>query len=109
MEIAKVVKPFIRSGWPNTFGNIVYISVCKKLVIMYLHKEELGVEEGMRMSVWQVWVRINLYILFILVGGVTISWASADSAVTTWSAWTTLELHSSLKLVFMLNRKGWPR
>ncbi len=25
MEITKVVKPFIRRGWPNTFGNIVYI------------------------------------------------------------------------------------
>ncbi len=25
MEIIKVVKPFIRRGWPNTFGNIVYI------------------------------------------------------------------------------------
>ncbi len=25
MEITKVVKPFIRKGWPNTFGNIVYI------------------------------------------------------------------------------------
>ncbi len=24
MEITKVVKPFIRRGWPNTFGNIVY-------------------------------------------------------------------------------------
>ncbi len=27
MEIAKVVKPFIRRGWPNTFGNIVYIQI----------------------------------------------------------------------------------
>ncbi len=25
MEINKVVKPFIRRGWPNTFGNIVYM------------------------------------------------------------------------------------
>ncbi len=25
MEIAKIVKPFIRMGWPNTFGNIVHI------------------------------------------------------------------------------------
>ncbi len=25
MEITKVVKPFIRRGWPNTFGNIVYL------------------------------------------------------------------------------------
>ncbi len=25
MENTKVVKPFIRRGWPNTFGNIVYI------------------------------------------------------------------------------------
>ncbi len=24
MEITKVVKPFIRRGWPNTFCNIVY-------------------------------------------------------------------------------------
>ncbi len=24
MEITKVVKPFIRKGGPNTFGNIVY-------------------------------------------------------------------------------------
>ncbi len=27
MEIAKVVKPFIRRGWPNTFGNIEYIQI----------------------------------------------------------------------------------
>ncbi len=26
MEMTKVVKPFIRSGRPNTFGNIVYIT-----------------------------------------------------------------------------------
>ncbi len=25
MEITKVVKPFIRRGRPNTFGNIVYM------------------------------------------------------------------------------------
>ncbi len=25
MEITKVVKPFIRRGCPNTFGNIVYV------------------------------------------------------------------------------------
>ncbi len=25
MEMTKVVKPFIRRGWPNTFGNILYI------------------------------------------------------------------------------------
>ncbi len=47
---------------------------------------------------WQVWVWINLYILLIVVGGLTISWASADAAVTSWSAWTALELHLSLKL-----------
>ncbi len=28
-----------------------YISVCEQLVIMYLHKEELGMEEGKHMSV----------------------------------------------------------
>ncbi len=27
MEITKVVKPFIKRGWLNTFGNIVYIQV----------------------------------------------------------------------------------
>ncbi len=27
MEITKVVKPFIRRGRPNTFGNIVYLSI----------------------------------------------------------------------------------
>ncbi len=27
MEITKVVKPFIRRGWPNTFGYTVYISI----------------------------------------------------------------------------------
>ncbi len=26
MEITKVVKPFIKWGWPNTFGNIVYVN-----------------------------------------------------------------------------------
>ncbi len=30
-----------------------YISVGEQLVIMYLHKEELGMEEGKRMSVRQ--------------------------------------------------------
>ncbi len=28
MEITKVVKPFIRRGCPNTFGNIVYLFWC---------------------------------------------------------------------------------
>ncbi len=27
MEITKAVKPFIRMGWPNTFGNIVCVYV----------------------------------------------------------------------------------
>ncbi len=27
MEITKVVKPFIRRGWPNMFGNIVCVCV----------------------------------------------------------------------------------
>ncbi len=27
MEITKVVKPFIRRGWPNTFGYIVYVYI----------------------------------------------------------------------------------
>ncbi len=31
MEMTKVVKPFIRMGWPNTFGNIVYIG----LILVY--------------------------------------------------------------------------
>ncbi len=30
MEITKVVKPFIKRGWPNIFVNIVY--VCDVLV-----------------------------------------------------------------------------
>ncbi len=25
MDITKVVKPFIRRGWHNTFANIVYV------------------------------------------------------------------------------------
>ncbi len=25
MEMTKVIKPFIRRGWTNTFGNIVYV------------------------------------------------------------------------------------
>ncbi len=36
MEITKVVKPFIRRGWPNTFGNIVYVCVCV-YVCMYIY------------------------------------------------------------------------
>ncbi len=31
MEITKVVKPFIRRGWPNAFGNIVYVQWGKKV------------------------------------------------------------------------------
>ncbi len=55
---------------------------------------------GRRVSacLWQLWVKISLYILSIVMGGVKISWMSADSAGTPWSAWTALELHSSLKL-----------
>ncbi len=30
MEITKGVKPFIRRGWPNTFGNIVYVGIEKE-------------------------------------------------------------------------------
>ncbi len=30
MEITKIVKPFIRRGCLNTFGNIVYLSNNKK-------------------------------------------------------------------------------
>ncbi len=39
MEITKVVKPFIRRGWPNTFGNIVYMqnwrATCKRSPLLY--------------------------------------------------------------------------
>ncbi len=28
MDITKVVKPFIRRGWPDTLGNIVCVCVC---------------------------------------------------------------------------------
>ncbi len=31
MEITKVVKPSIRRGWPNTFGNVVYVSAVTSL------------------------------------------------------------------------------
>ncbi len=83
----------------NKFGQFSneldrwYISVGEQLVIMYLHKEELGMEEGKRMSVrqnsrltkrmsvWQTMAGVStddLYILLIVVGGVTISWASAE-------------------------------
>ncbi len=30
MEMTKVVKPFIKRGWPNTFGNIVYVGKREK-------------------------------------------------------------------------------
>ncbi len=33
MEITKVVKPFIKRGWPNTFGNIVYIHSYKYIIV----------------------------------------------------------------------------
>ncbi len=42
---------------------------------------------------------MDLYILLIVVGGITISWA----AVTPCSIWTMLELHSSLKLDFWID------
>ncbi len=39
MEITKVVKPFIRRGKPNTFGNIVYMqnwrATCKRSPLLY--------------------------------------------------------------------------
>ncbi len=31
MEITTAAKPFIRRGWPNTFGNIVYMESLKDL------------------------------------------------------------------------------
>ncbi len=111
MEINKVVKPFIRRGWPNTFGNIVYISMCEYLVIMYLHKEELGMEEGKRMSVWQiiwqVWERINFYILLIVVGGVTISWFCSHGVVCLNYAWAPFVTQTSFHVKLVVNRKGW--
>ncbi len=40
MEITKVVKPFIRRGWPNTFGNIVcvcvYVYMCIYIILLHL-------------------------------------------------------------------------
>ncbi len=43
MEITKVVKPFIKRGWLNTFGNIVYIkyifSVNKLLWHLYFRDQ----------------------------------------------------------------------
>ncbi len=33
MEITKVVKPFIRRGWPNTFGNTVCVCVCVRACV----------------------------------------------------------------------------
>ncbi len=44
MEITKVVKPFIRRGWPNTFDNIVYI-ICIYLVIKinYWNQVEMNI------------------------------------------------------------------
>ncbi len=36
MEITKVVKPFIRSGWHNTFGNIVYFELPCSSKAMFL-------------------------------------------------------------------------
>ncbi len=35
MEITKVVKPFIRRGWPNTFGNKVYVKIIMRLNVLY--------------------------------------------------------------------------
>ncbi len=32
MEITKVVNPFIRRGWPNTFDNIVYFALWMKII-----------------------------------------------------------------------------
>ncbi len=34
MEIAKIVKPFIKRGWPNTFGNIVYICRASSAILL---------------------------------------------------------------------------
>ncbi len=33
MKITKVVKPFIKMGWPNTFGNIVYIAEIQNIAM----------------------------------------------------------------------------
>ncbi len=37
MEITKVVKPFIRRGRPNTFGNIVYVLTNFAFVVVLPH------------------------------------------------------------------------
>ncbi len=95
----------------NKFGQFCneldrwYISMGEQLVIMYLHKEELGMEEGKHICATDYGkceYRL-IYILLIVVRGVTISWASADATVMPCSAWTTLELHSSLKLYISEN------
>ncbi len=41
MEITKVVKPFIRRRWPNTFVNIVYLAV-EATTFDYISYTELG-------------------------------------------------------------------
>ncbi len=49
----------------NKFGQFCneldrwYISVGEQLVIMYLHKEELGMEEGKCMSVRQIMASVS--------------------------------------------------
>ncbi len=47
MEIIKVVKPFIKRGWPNTFGNIVYLFFYKLCVSSwrYLCNPSLTLQE----------------------------------------------------------------
>ncbi len=55
MEITKVVKPFIRRGWPNTFGNIVYI--------FFIHVSWIFSSHALVLSV--TWIRNSICLIFV--------------------------------------------
>ncbi len=58
MEITKVVKPFIRRGWPNTFGNIVYIYIYIYIYI-YLHFKSIVPKFFFLRVFWKnVWIKV---------------------------------------------------
>ncbi len=62
MEITKVIKPFIKRGWPNTFGNIVYI-----YIDTYINMDFAFVE-------WMIYIYSRQYTMFT--AQYSIKWAS---------------------------------
>ncbi len=91
MEITKVVKPFIRRGWPNTFGNMVYVYKYNHVRFL-LFRFLVGiafvltlVEAGKSIRTWCIVTFIYIYTLDVFSGGFLWSSPSGRSFAKTMS------------------------